>query len=179
MKNKIDKQNVIYLHPGNAVITNKSKVIYTVLGSCVAITMHIPRLRIAAIAHCLMPTPGTLEKCDCSNCPNKFKYISCAIPLMLELLQKYSFTLNEIDIKIFGGANLILPNGNGKASNTIGQQNINLAKKTIEETNLEIKSFDTGGNMGRKIYFHSENGEVHLKRIKKTEIEKAQNISTC
>ncbi len=176
MRNKINKRNVTFLHPGNAIITNKSRVIYTVLGSCIAVTMHVPRLKIGAIAHCLLPAPGLSENCECSDCTYKFKYISCTIPLMLESLQRYRINLDEIEIKIFGGANLIASNGSKRTSKSIGSQNADLATRIIEETNLKIKSLDTGGSVGRKIYFFTESGEVYLKRIKRTEIENTKDV---
>ena len=176
---KTNKKNITFLHPGKAVITNKSRVVYTVLGSCIAIVMYVKRLKIGAIAHCLMPEPSKIEDCDCSSCPYKFKYISCSIPLMLESLQKYDVTPNEIEVKIFGGSNIILSKNGDKVANSIGQQNIDLATKIIEETNLNVISFDTGGSMGRKLYFYTENGEVHLKRIKKSEMEKENHQRSC
>ncbi|MGD8781789.1 MAG: chemotaxis protein CheD [Ignavibacteria bacterium] len=176
MKKKINKENVTFLHPGNAIITNKNKVIYTVLGSCIAVTMYVPRLRIGAMIHCLLPSPGGKEDRSCSDCFSKFKYISCAIPLVFKSLEKFYIDPREVEVKIFGGANLIFHNRNNNTANTIGQKNINLANKIILEKNLEIKSFDTGGNIGRKIYFLIESGEVYLKRIKKNEYERLKMI---
>jgi len=95
---------------------------------------------------------------------------------MLESLKRFSKGIDEIEVKILGGANLISSNGGGQKTITIGEQNINQAHKKIEETNLKIKSFDTGGSIGRKIYFHTDSGDVYLKKIKKTEIEKTKSV---
>ena len=179
MKNKINRRDVIFLHPGDAVITNKNKVIYTILGSCVAITMHVPRLKIGAIVHCLLPEPGKADNYECSNSEQKYKYISCAIPLMTEFIQEFGIKLSEIEVKIFGGSNLLITKDEKQLSNSIGRKNIIVAENSLKEINLNIKACDTGGNVGRKIYFFPSSGEVYLNRLKKADItvEKFNTIS--
>ena len=52
MKPNIDGYEVIYLRTGEVCFTNKSVVVSTVLGSCVAVTMHSDNPRFSAIVHC-------------------------------------------------------------------------------------------------------------------------------
>ena len=164
---KINRADVTYLHPGNAIITNTSKVICTVLGSCIAITMYVQRLKIGAIAHCLLPKPGEKENSECPKNSYAFRYISCAIQSMMESLRNMGIDNEEIEVKVFGGANVISENGKNGKLNSIGQQNVSVVNELLAAINLKIKAYDTGGNFGRKIYFFTNSGEVYLTKIKK------------
>lgn len=170
MKRIINKEDIIYLHPGNAIVTNKNKIIYTILGSCIAVTMHIPRLKIGAIAHCLLPEPRKTHQDEQSQIVNEYKYVSSTIPLMLQSLKEMGANLNEVEVKIFGGANLISGNNEKEISGSIGSKNFFVAKDLLEKNNIKIKACDTGGNIGRKIYFFSDSGEIYLNKLGKFDL---------
>jgi chemotaxis protein CheD len=151
----------VYLHPGEVSICEEPTRVITVLGSCVSVTMFNPRSKIGAICH------GTLPRCrgrrDChSACVETFKFMDCAIHHMLGRFRGYGIASNEIEIKIFGGADTL----RSKSSNSIGSQNIQTTLDIMDENNLRVIAADVGDSFGRKLVFFSHTGEVYLKRLK-------------
>ncbi len=142
-------------------------LVWTVLGSCLGIVFHSRRLKIGAIAHAQLPCPK-LEDIQCSvSCaekcekelpnPESFQYVSCSIHHMIERFLRLGIHRDEIDVKIFGGANVISHDPNSK---TVGKQNIENALALIKELHLNLVSQNTGGTIGRTIYFCTDTGKV-------------------
>lgn len=155
---------VVYLHPGEICISPHPRKVITVLGSCVSVTMFNPRLRTGAICH------GTLPRCRSTNkeCPDPcieaFKFMDCAILYMLRKFRGLGIMNNEIEIKVFGGADTLA----SKSSNTIGSQNIRTTLDILGKEKLRVIAADVGDSFGRKLIFYTHTGDVYLKRLKST-----------
>lgn len=168
---------LVYLHPGEYRFSQTPEVITTVLGSCVSVTMHVKRLKIGAISHALLPNNRDniitkSEYIDKNESDTKYnlKYVDDSIYFMLKNFEKYNISRMEIDIKVFGGANLLMPNIKGNVGSiSVGKQNIETALKTLENERLEILASDLGGNRGRKLFFFTGTGEVYIKQLGKRE----------
>lgn len=165
---------VVYLHPGEVFFSKKPYIVSTVLGSCLSITMFCSRTKFGGISHCQLPSFKEAID-DCDDCSEPYKYVNCTIIKMLEKFEQLNIKNSEIEVKIFGGAEVLCsPNCSGKKS--IGRQNIIIAEKMMKKNNLKIVTSDLGGKQGRKILFVSNNGEVFLHRMKK--YEKNKSISS-
>lgn len=143
----------VYLKPGELYIGSDPTVVTTVLGSCVSIVFFNSRQRLGAICHALMPGGGSEEE----NC----RYVDYSMRRMLHEYQKRKVAAFEIEVKLFGGAEMFFsssPNG------TVGQQNIQKALALIETKNLNLVASDVGGLSSRKLMFFVHSGEVLLKR---------------
>ena len=158
-----DDQNIdkVYLHPAEICICEKPTQVVTVLGSCVSVTLFHPVSRMAAICH------GTLPRCrsgmQCRKpCIDAFKYVDCAIYFMLRKFRAAGIKDRDIAVKLFGGADTLL----SKSSNTIGSQNVKAALEVIEAEKLRVIAADVGDAFGRKLIFHSDTGDVFIKRLK-------------
>lgn len=150
-----------FLKPGELIIAKKPTVVTTILGSCVTITFFNPRLQIGAICHAMQPTaPSNVEESD------RFKYVDCSINHMLEKMHDFGLKTQEIDVKVFGGANMF---SQQKTPNVldIGKQNITSAIKTLENYKMRVVASNVLGKTGRKLLFHTHSGEVYLKRFNK------------
>ncbi len=151
-----------YLHPGEICICLRPRKVITVLGSCVSITMFNPRSQMGAICH------GTLPRCrsvkgECLKpCIEAFKFVDCAMLHMLRAFRDRGIMNNEIEIKVFGGADTL----KSKSSNAIGSQNIRTALDIIRKEKLGVAAADVGDSFGRKLIFLTHTGEVFLKRLR-------------
>lgn len=153
---------IIYLHAGEVHISAKPEIVSTILGSCISVILYSPRLKISAISHSLMPTcknDGTV----CSKCTQGYKYVDCSIIRMLTEFEKLKIKKHEIDVKIFGGADVL---GSEKREDSIGKQNIIAAIQTLNREKLKILSSDIGGLKGRKLYLVTHSGEVFVSKLK-------------
>lgn len=165
MKPDLSEFQSVYIHPGEAYFSSKPIVVSTILGSCLSITMFSSKLKFAGISHCVLPNNKDCNS-DCNNCITPFRYVDCTI---VQMLKKFKIQSNDIEVKIFGGADVLKNSSKKGRISTVGRQNIKMAKETLEKNNIYISSFDVGGEFGRKIYFLTETGEVFLNRLKNNE----------
>ena len=150
-----------YLHPGEICICTRPSRVITVLGSCVSITMFNPRLRMGAICHGTLPRCRSVKEECLKPCIDAFKYTDCAIRHMLHAFRNHGIMNNEIEIKLFGGADTLT----SRSSNAIGSQNIRTALHIIRKEKLSVAAADVGDSFGRKLVFFAHTGEVFLKRL--------------
>lgn len=152
----------VYLLSEKLYITEKPSVVATVLGSCVSVTMFARRTGLAAICHALLPNCVKAETCP-ANCVHRYKYVDCVIPRMLEQFKKRNLRPGDLEVNLFGGADMP---GAGRVEK-IGSLNVRSALGTIRSEKLRLKASDVGGNHGRKIYFYTHTGDIVLKRLKR------------
>ncbi len=157
-------QQIIYLKAGEMVFSGEPSVVMTVLGSCLSVTMFHRRSGFAAICHGLLPRCPEQRHCG-ARCGRRAKYVECVVPRMVRQFIEAGANLREIEVKVFGGADMFSSTGKGGASISIGKQNIEAALEAIEKAGLRVFSRDVGGTEGRKIFFNTETGEVLLKRL--------------
>jgi chemotaxis protein CheD len=160
----------VYLKPGEIYISDKPAVVKTVLGSCISVTMFNARLRIGAICHGLLPECNEMNGCNCA-CIEGFRYVDCSIRRMLEELHSLGIVNDEIEIKMFGGADMFKTIGDKTRAINVGEKNIRTALKVLGESNLRLAASDTGGSKGRQIVFIPNTGEVFVKRLRINEME--------
>ncbi len=153
----------IYLKPGDMVVRNDPVKITTVLGSCIALTLFASRLRMGAICHALLPACNEMPACR-DRRRNPYKYVDCVIPEMVQALLSSGATLRDLEVKLFGGADMFSP-GRRNGFLSVGGQNIAAAVHAVAACDLRIKLKDVGSNHGRKIYFFPHTGEVWMKRL--------------
>jgi len=154
---------IVYLKPGEMHYSEKPCIVVTVLGSCVAITMFNYRFNSGSICHAVLPE--CRNEISPYNHNEMFKYVDSAIEMMLEKFIFHGLKPVEIEVKLFGGANMFQTKSNSHM--TVGEQNIQSAINTISEKGLKIMATDVGGTKGRKIYFYPHTGEIYMKVLGK------------
>ncbi len=107
-------------------------------------------------------TAGEITDCN-GRCAECFKYVECSIRHMLEQFRSLGIGHREIEVKLFGGADMFAA-GDGERE-TVGAQNTKIALRTIKKERLTLSKSDTGGSQGRKIFFYTHTGEIFLKRL--------------
>jgi chemotaxis protein CheD len=158
---------MVYLKPEAMHLSTTPTLVTTVLGSCVSVTMFIRHLKIGAICHALMPHCPDYKNCKAGHC-SEFKYVDCSIRKMLHHLERYKIKRSELQIKVFGGSELLASLGRSSDSIGVGRKNVKAALQTLQSEGLSIAAYDTGGVRGRKLFFYTHTGEVFLKILEKT-----------
>jgi chemotaxis receptor (MCP) glutamine deamidase CheD len=156
---------VMYLKPAELYVTDKPTIVRTVLGSCLAVTMFNQRLGVSAICHALLPQQDLKESSN-NHLSEKLKYVDYVIPKMLARIKSYNIKTEEIEVKLFGGADMLNVQAEKAKNWPVGKLNIETAIKILEAEGLQPKTSDVGGTIGRKIFFYTHTGEVLLKRLK-------------
>lgn len=150
----------IYLRPGEIAIVREPTLISTILGSCVSFTFHHPARLLAGMCHALLPH---------GNGDRGLRYVDSSGRHLLEAFLRLGIRREEIVVKLFGGADMFEPRGEGLPP-SVGAQNVAAAKAFLEEEGLRLRSSDVGGRRGRKILFHTATGDVLLRRLNRQEI---------
>lgn len=159
----------IYLKPGEFYFGESPVVVSTILGSCVSVTMYHPISRTGAICHGLLPRCGGKKSCD-GTCLERFRYVDCSIEKMIRRFDVLGFNRGDIEVKIFGGADMFGVRSTNTRCGSVGMENVMVAKAIIKKAGLRVEAFDTRGNQGRKILFLPHTGEVFLKRLREAEV---------
>jgi len=140
----------IFLYPSALFASSKPHEVTTILGSCVAVCLYDPNLRIGGVNHYMLPYWNGRGLAS----P---KYGNIAIEKLISKLISLGSDKNNIIAKVFGGGEVIQSNNN---QFSIGERNIEVANTILKEQKIRIYSSSTGGKLGRKIIYNTETGEV-------------------
>jgi chemotaxis protein CheD len=158
MKNIIAEHScTAFLKPGEIIVSRNPVLVSTILGSCVAVTMYSPGKKVGAICHAMYPQNPQMEE--------SFLYVEPAIRNIFNRMIEYGGQ-DDMVVKLFGGSQVLAGGEKVQARKTIGEQNIILAKKILQELGLSIAGNDVGGMRGRKLYFSIMTGDVYLRKLR-------------
>ncbi|MEM0202458.1 MAG: chemotaxis protein CheD [Archaeoglobaceae archaeon] len=134
---------------GEAKIAS-SGVLKTIgLGSCVAIAIYETRLKVAGLAHAMLPRSNGLKTA---------KFVDSAIEIMLDSLFAIGGDKRNMVAKIAGGAqifkHLTLENLR------IGDRNVEAVRSELRNHGIRIVSEDVGGTLGRTVYLYTSDGRM-------------------
>jgi chemotaxis protein CheD len=135
------------------------------LGSCVVIVLWDEATRIGGLAHVLLPDP--------SLSPNRqriWRFATTAIPSLVAELVAAGAERARLTARLIGGACMfldLLP----KDQPNIGERNIAAARETLAETGVRIVGEAVGGDFGRSIHFHLNNGRVLVTSHRSEDVE--------
>ncbi len=146
----------IYLKPGELIVSEEPVMITTVLGSCISVTMFHPRTGAAAICHGMLPNGGKSDS---------FKYVDTSLLYMARYFKRLEIARSEIQVKLFGGADMFNNAQPSVRNLTVGWQNISVATSCLEEYGLVPTASDVGGKKGRKLIFKTDTGGVFIKKM--------------
>ena len=155
----------ICIHIGGFHASREPTVIETLLGSCVAVCLYDPVARIGGMNHILLP-----GKADMKHFDNVARYAINAMELLINRIMTLGGQRPNLTAKVFGGAN-VLPAVSSE--NGMGAKNSEFVIEFLQMEAISIVSQDVGGHDTRKIYFHTDSGEVFLKRTRPTCCQKA------
>ncbi len=147
---------LVSIHIGEYHASRLPNVIHTTLGSCVAACLYDPVARAGGMNHILLPGSADLTRFD-----EGARYGINAMELLLNALMKQGARRSRLSAKIFGGAHLLPAISVERGP---GRKNAEFVEAFLEQEGIPVVAKDLGGFDSRKIYFHTDTGEVLLKR---------------
>lgn len=163
----------IFLNPGEFYFGDEGTRIRTILGSCVAITMWHPRLRVGGMCHYMLPSRSTSKR-TLDQLDGRFS--EDAMLMFMREIKKSSTRPLDYDVKMFGGGamfnskpcrgfpcNPALPTG----CNNVACMNVLIGESLIEQYGFRVKASHLGGEGHRQVVFDLWNGHVWLKHVPK------------
>lgn len=139
-----------YLQPGQLHVAQVPMVLTTILGSCVAVCLWDMRQRIGGMNHFMLPQlAGAGIKSP--------RFGNVAMQELLDRMIAAGGRLPYLRARVFGGSCMFELM---KSSNHLGQKNIQLALDFLSLRGIEIVQTEVGGDRGRKLRFHTDEGEA-------------------
>jgi chemotaxis protein CheD len=129
------------------------------LGSCVAIAIYDKQARVGGMAHVLLPSEGLSRDKD-----NRAKFPGTAVPLLIEEMRKLG-ARGPFTAKIAGGSSMfgaLLPSG----GINMGERNVLSSRQALSEAGIPLAAQDVGGDYGRSVYFHLDDGRMLVRSLK-------------
>ena len=131
------------------------------VGSCVVVALFDPAMRLAAMAHVMLPGRSE-EKRDVPPA----MYSDQAIEAMLEDLMRCGGVRERLVAKIAGGAQMfVFSSGLKEHSRSPGRRNVETVIKKLTHEGIPLVAKDVGKNHGRSIEFYAESGQMLIKTI--------------
>ena len=154
MKEKIKD---IILAPGEFFFGPGEHRIYTLLGSCVAITLWHPQRHIGGMCHYMLPTATGSQRLSQGH------YADGSMQLFLKAIGRHGSRPEEYEVKLFGGGNMFesVPDRPGMIN--VSKNNIEKGIQLLLQHGFRIKTSDVGGYGHRKIYFELWTGHVWVR----------------
>ena len=145
------------VQPG-AWSVDTEKPLSTLLGSCVAVCLFDPALKIGGINHFMLPEMGRSKYGDVDSLLSG----NFAMEALLNALIGRGARKARLQAKAFGGGTII--DSDASAPN-IGMRNASFAKELLQREGIPLLSSDFLGPWSRKIIFLPFNGEAFCKRL--------------
>jgi chemotaxis protein CheD len=160
----------INLGVGEAHVASTPSHIWTVLGSCVAVVLYVPQLRISAVCHALLPSPTNhSEPCE-KSCPRpckiphgalgELRYVTCCMSHMIRGLARLGAMPAQMKGAVVGGADVIRWRD---PMESVGRKNVDCAMEILEDCNIPVLHSDVGGTQARTLSYETDTGELKVK----------------
>lgn len=150
----------VFLQPGEFYFGDADTRIRTILGSCVAITLWHPRLRIGGMCHFLLPSRGSSRR----RAELDGRYCDEAMDLFAREIRHHRTRASEYEAKAFGGGNMF-PHQTASESLHIGRRNADSALHHLEMLGVRVTQRHLYGAGHRQAIFEVWSGDVWLRHV--------------
>jgi len=161
---KLDAE-VVWVGEGEYQISrNPADVLTTILGSCVAVCIRDPETGWGGMNHFVLPYETGAGK----GLPSvQLRYGSYSIERLVNALIARGSCRERLEIKVFGGANVI------KSSGNIGHRNADFVESYLAHEGLAVAVSQLRGTAPRKIRYYPTTGRVLMRVCKPEQVPEA------
>jgi len=152
--------NTVNVKMAEMDVVTDGRSLKTILGSCVGIILCDPVRRVSGLAHVMLPNRHGGDAAT-------GKYADTAIPALLSRLTESGGRRGSLQAFLIGGAQMF-PMGNIRIA-SIGDQNVEAARRILAESKIPIVFQDTGGKAGRTVLFDNATGQVSVRTLQAIE----------
>jgi len=145
----------IFLNPGDWFFGDRQNRIHTTLGSCIAVTLWHPNLRLGGMCHFMLPARqevgGELNA----------RYGDDAMDLLIGEIRRLGTRPEDYESKLFGGASLF---DLGPQGNSVARRNIEAAEALMVRFGFAVAARSLGGSGYRQLLFNIAKGDVWVRQ---------------
>jgi chemotaxis protein CheD len=93
------------------------------------------------------------------------RYVDYSIRDIARQLDEMGAVRAEVQVKVFGGADVLLVTDAASSKATIGKMNCDVATQVLQAEGFCVAASSVGGKSGLNIRFDTRTGEVLLRRL--------------
>ena len=154
----------IMIRPVQLAVSGEDTVLTSLaLGSSLAVCMYDVNRHIGGMVHTLLPHMPEKEAAE----SNILRYVDTSVQALYEAMVKQGADASGIRAKLAGGARMFSFASREKYRE-IGRENVECARRKLQELNIPVISEDTGDNYGRSIYFYIDDGKLEIETVNHT-----------
>ena len=148
----------VTIQTGESYASREPVVIKTLLGSCVAVCLYDPIAKLGGMNHILLPGKPDLKKFD-----NSAKYGINSMDVLITQIMKLGGNRKRVVAKAFGGAHVL---AEISPENGVGKKIADFVVAYLKNEKIRLVKSDLNGMDTRIIFFHTDTGDVYLRRRK-------------
>lgn len=152
------------INPGGWSI-EVDRPIATLLGSCVAVCLFDPKLRIGGMNHFLLPSRTSSANADTDVILSG----DYAMEVLANGLFNKGANKSRLIAKAFGGGTIV-----SSIRMAIGERNAEFAKEWLDREGIPLVASDFSGPWSRKVVFVPQTGDAFCRRIPTTQATAAE-----
>jgi chemotaxis protein CheD len=146
-------KDIIYAHTGEVKEGYSNVVLKSgAVGSCIVIVAYNEEFKIGTMAHILLPGKAPERRNIVST-----RYAHNAVHELLKVFLDKKIQLNDIDICIVGGANVL-----NRSNDEICKLNVNSVHELLKESGIKVAARSLGGTLRRSVSLDIETGRLYL-----------------
>ncbi|MDH5720055.1 MAG: chemotaxis protein CheD [Spirochaetia bacterium] len=150
----------IFLQPGEFYWGDSDSRVRTILGSCVALCLWHPKLKIGGMCHYLLASRAGEKPAGEKYDP---RYGAEVMEMILHEIEKAKTKPRDYHVKIFGGGNMFANIQTDRVVK-VGDKNVALAEEFVSKYNFQVMGKHVKGEGHRSIALDLWSGNVWLKR---------------
>jgi len=152
------------IQPGELYLARSPAILRTILGSCVSVTFWSARLGAGALCHGVLPHAPKIWPPGFSV-SDGHRYVDASIRYLAQKFDSLGARRNELEVKLFGGADVLPHLSEHPGRPTVGALNCRSAIDVLAAEGFTVSASDLGGTRGRRIHFYTATGEVLVYRL--------------
>lgn len=152
------------INPGGWAIETE-RPIATLLGSCVAVCLFDPKLKLGGMNHFLLPSRSGSAHADADVILSG----DYAMEVLVNGLLNKGVQKARLIAKAFGGGTIV-----SSIRMAIGERNAEFAHEWLEREGIPLIASDFNGPWSRKVVFVPNSGEAFCRRIPTTQASAAE-----
>jgi chemotaxis protein CheD len=158
MSDPTSSSRSLLLLPGAVSFVPAGWRLRTLLGSCVAVVVWQPRLRVGGMCHYLLPE---LRGARVAGAPPDGRFAPDALHMLLQQMRASGSAPSEFAAHIAGGSHCVADWPEDDAG--IGRRNAAAAAAWCQSNGLTVRAAQVGGRAARRVEFDSTTGVVTIR----------------
>ncbi len=152
---------IVKVLPGDFYVSADEELVTTVLGSCVSVCIHDPRVGIGGMNHFMLPEPLGERDSWSATAGRAARYGSDAMEQLINTMLVMGCRRVDMQLKVFGGGRVLTQ------LSDIGQHNIEFVTRYIAAEKLTLCASDLGDVYPRQVQFFPHTGRARVRLLRR------------